>query len=164
MLILYCGQLHTSYSSLGRDFKNIFEELVKHLNTQKAEADSLRKQLWIASQATMQADADVSAKLEACLTEERQQAAVERQNLLSQITDLVNKSGETQDARWASKLDAVRSDIATSTSNFQAADKIYCEGMDLWSHKENLLVEEVLKSRETLKGKMKKDWMVSYIQ
>ncbi|MCJ1301504.1 kinesin motor protein cin8, partial [Hypocenomyce scalaris] len=152
-------QLHTSYSSLGRDFKNIFEELVKHLNTQKAEADSLRKQLWIASQATMQADADVSAKLEACLTEERQQAAVERQNLLSQITDLVNKSGETQDARWASKLDAVRSDIATSTSNFQAADKIYCEGMDLWSHKENLLVEEVLKSRETLKGKMKKDWM-----
>ena len=112
----------------------------------------------------MQAGADVSAKLEGCLTEERQQAAAERQNLLSQITDLVNRSGETQDARWASKIEAVRSDIATSTSKFQAADKIYCEGMDVWSQKENLLVEEVLKSRETLKGKMKKDWMVSCIQ
>lgn len=127
------------------------------------EADALRKQLSIASQAAMRADADVSARLEVCLAEERQQAVLDRQNLLSQITDLVNKSGEQQDARWVSKINTVRSDIASSTSNFQAADKLFSEGMEIWSQKENLLVEEVLKSRETLKSKMKKDWNVSHI-
>lgn len=127
------------------------------------EADALRKQLSIASQAAMQADADISARLQACLTEEREQAVLDRQSLLSQITDLVNKSGEQQEARWVSKIDAVRSDIAGSTSKFQAADKLYSEGMDVWSQKENLLVEEVLKSRDTLKSKMKKDWNVSCI-
>ena len=111
----------------------------------------------------MRADADVSARLEVCLAEERQQAVLDRQNLLSQITDLVNKSGEQQDARWVSKINTVRSDIASSTSNFQAADKLFSEGMEIWSQKENLLVEEVLKSRETLKSKMKKDWNVSHI-
>lgn len=148
---------------MGRDFKNIFEELVKHLNTQKVEADALKKQLSLANQAAMQADADVSERLQACLTEEREQAVLDRQSLLSQITDLVNKSGEQHQARWVSKIDTVRSDIAITTSKFQAADKLYSEGMDVWSQKENLLVEEVLKSKDMLKSKMKKDWNVSCI-
>lgn len=127
------------------------------------EADALRKQLSVASQAAIQADADVSARLQACLIEEREQAVLDRQSLLSQITDLVNKSGEQQDARWVSKIDNIRSNIASSTSKFRTADKLYSEGMDVWAQKENLLVEEVLKSRDTLKGKMKKDWNVSCI-
>ena len=127
------------------------------------EAHGLRKQLSTACQAAIQADADVSARLQACLTEEREQAVLDRQSLLSQITDLVNKSGEQQDARWTSKIDAVRSDIASSTLKFEAADTLYSKGMDVWSQKENLLVEEVLKSRETLKSKMKKDWNVSCV-
>ena len=112
----------------------------------------------------MQADADISARLQACLTEEREQAVLDRQSLLSQITDLIHKSGEQQDARWVSKIDTVRSDIANSTSKFQTAEKLYSEGMDVWSQKESLLVEEVLRSRETLKSKMKKDWNVSCSQ
>lgn len=163
-LSLNCQQLHTSYSSLGRDFKNIFDELVKHLNAQKVEANDLRKQLSKASQAAVQADADISARLQACLTEEREQAVLDRQSLLSQITDLINRSGEQQDARWVSKIDTVRSDIGNSTSKFQTAEKLYSEGMDVWSQKESLLVEEVLRSRETLKSKMKKDWNVSCSQ
>lgn len=39
-----------------------------------------------------------------------------------------------------------------------AAESEYSTGMDIWSQKENLLVEEVLKSRDTLKTKMKEDW------
>jgi len=151
-------KLHTSYSSLGKDFKNIFEELVKHVNSQKAEADELRRQASAAAQAAIQADAEVSARLETSLNEEREQASQDRQNLLSQITTLVNRAGEVQDARWTSNINAVRNDIASSRSSFQAADKEYSSGMDVWSQKENLLVEEVLKSRDTLKGKMKEDW------
>ncbi|KAL8719974.1 MAG: hypothetical protein Q9225_003090 [Loekoesia sp. 1 TL-2023] len=151
-------QLHTSYSSLGRDFKSIFEELVKHVNTQKAEADELRSQISTAAQASMQAEARASSQLQSALDEERAYAAQDRQDLLSQITSLVNKSGETQDTRWQAKIDGIRSDIATSRSVFEHEEKRYSEAMGVWSQKENLLVDEVLRSRDALKSRMKKDW------
>ncbi|KAL8829421.1 MAG: hypothetical protein Q9170_006174 [Blastenia crenularia] len=151
-------QLHTSYSSLGRDFKSIFEELVKHVNIQKAEADTLRSQISTAAQLSMQTEAQISSQLQSVLEEERAHAAQDRQDLLSQITSLVNKSGETQDARWQSRISGIRSDIASSQSTFKGEEKKYSEAMSVWSKKENLLVEEVLKSRDALKSRMKKDW------
>ena len=96
--------------------------------------------------------------METCLKEERAQAAEDRRELLTQITDLVNQSGESQNARWESKINAIREDISNSKSTLQDADNDYNSKMDVWSQKENLLVEEVLKSRDCLKGKMKEDW------
>ncbi|KAI4087859.1 MAG: hypothetical protein LQ344_006483 [Seirophora lacunosa] len=152
------SQLHTSYSSLGRDFKSIFEELVKHINTQKVEAEELRTQMSKAAQEAMKAKAEISLQLESALEDERAQATQDRRNLLSQISSLVNKSGETQDARWQAKIDAMRSDIASSRLTLEAEEKQYSESMNVWSQKESLLVEEVLKSRDALKSQMKKDW------
>ncbi|KAL8708591.1 MAG: hypothetical protein Q9220_006527 [cf. Caloplaca sp. 1 TL-2023] len=155
------SQLHTSYSSLGRDFKAIFEELVKHVNTQKAEADELRAQISAATQEAIQAKAQTSSRLESILDEERAQAAQDRQSLLSQITSLVHQSGENQDARWRSSIAGVRADIGVSRCDLEARQKAYSESMDVWSQKESLLIDEVLKSRDSLKSRMKKDWMVS---
>ena len=92
------------------------------------------------------------------MNEEHRQAREDRQQLLAQITDLVNKAGESQEARWKSKIDTVRKDITTSTSKLQVAEKSYAESMSGWSMRESLLVEKVLKSRESLKIKMKDDW------
>ncbi|KAI9808818.1 MAG: kinesin motor protein cin8 [Pycnora praestabilis] len=152
-------QLHTSYSSLGREFKNIFEELIKHLNAQKVEAEELKQQLLAANSALLNANASASSQLEIALVDERQQAATDRQNLLSQITTLVNDSGKAHDARLTSKITSIQSDISNSAADFGVARDKYSEGMDVWVMKEKLLVDEVLKSRETLKNKLKKDWM-----
>ncbi|MCJ1463727.1 kinesin motor protein cin8 [Pseudocyphellaria aurata] len=151
-------QLHASYSSLGRDFKNIFEELVRHLNTQRTEADELRRTVSSAAKMAIQAEVEFSSRLDACLHEERSQAATDREEMLSQITDLINKSSKKQESRWESKINELRDDIQISTSTFQKVDDHYNENMDAWAGKENQLVEEVLKSRETLKSKMKNDW------
>ncbi|KAL8846020.1 MAG: hypothetical protein Q9221_008851 [Calogaya cf. arnoldii] len=152
------NQLHTSYSSLGRDFKAIFEELVKHVNTQKAEADELRSQISTAARSAVQAEANMSSRLDSVLKEERAQAAEDRQNLLSQISLLVTNSGEAQDARWQSKINGIKTELTSSRSELESAEKKYSDSMGVWSEKENLLVEEVVKSRETLKSRMKKDW------
>jgi kinesin family protein 11 len=153
-------QLHGSYSSLGRDFKALFEDLLKHVNAQKAEADELRKQLTTASELAMQSNAAVASRLDEVLQEERDQAALDRQNLLSQITNLVMAQGETQDARLGAKIEVVRKDVTTSKEIFEASQAQYSKGMDAWGEKEGQLVEEVLRSRETLKSKLKEDWMV----
>ncbi len=50
----------------------------------------------------------------------------------------------------------------SSRSDLESAEKKYNDSMSVWSEKENLLVEEVIKSRETLKSRMKKDWTVSH--
>ena len=106
----------------------------------------------------MQADENISARLETCLEEERAQANRDRQQLLEQISNLVNSSGRNQEARWDAKIRAMREDINTSKTTFHSSEKAYVQGMDSWSKKEALLVEQVLKSRESLKMKMKEDW------
>ena len=131
---------------------------MKHVNIQKAEADDLRQKASAAANAAVQAEANVAARLETCLDEERAQASKDQHDLLAQITGLVQRSGEVQNARWTSKINAVREELLSSRSALQAADHGYNNGMDIWSQKEKLLVDEVLKSRDTLKGKMKEDW------
>lgn len=132
------------------------------MNTQKAEADELRLQISTAGQDAMQAEARVSSQLESALNEEHAQAAQDQQHLLSQIRSLVHKLGETQDVRWQSKINSIRSDLVSSRSTFEAAEKKYSGAMDVWTQKESRLVEEVLKSRDALKSRMKKDWTVSH--
>jgi kinesin family protein 11 len=156
------SQLHTSYSSLGRDFKSLFEDLLKHIDAQKTEADALRQQLNVASELSMQASSAASAKLEDILREEREQVAADRQTLLSQITSLVIAQGETQDSRLSAKIGEVQKDVISSKASFEASRAQYGQGMDAWNEKEGKLVEEVLRSRETLKSKLKEDWVVSY--
>lgn len=135
--------------------------MLKHVNAQKEEANNLRQQLAAASELATQSNAAVSSRLDEVLREEREQAAADRQNLLSQITSLVMAQGEAQDTRLGEKIEAVRQEVTTSKEAFEASQSQYGLGMDAWNVKEGALVEEVLRSRETLKSKLKEDWMVS---
>ncbi|KAB8290374.1 hypothetical protein EYC80_010807 [Monilinia laxa] len=154
-------QLHGSYSSLGRDFKSIFEDLLKHVNAQKAEANELRQQLHAAGDAAIESNSAINSKLDEIVQEERKQAAEDRQNLLSQISTLIMARGEAQDARLGDRIAAVRTDIQSSNESFEVTRAQYSQGMDAWNDKEEKLVEEVLRSREVLKTKLKDDWMAA---
>lgn len=154
-------QLHGSYSSLGRDFKNMFEDLVKHVNTQKAEVEELRRQLHLASETAMQANMLASSQLDVVLAEERQQAAADRQSLLSQIANLITAQGETQDVRLSTKVQEVQKEILASKEVFEESRSKYSAAMDSWSEKESTLVQDIFKSRETLKSKLKEDWVAA---
>jgi len=153
-------QLHGSYSSLGRDFKTLFEDLLKHINAQRTEADELRQQLQTASELAMQSNVAASAKLDDVLRDEREQAALDRQNLLSQITNLISSQGEIQDKRLGVKIAEVQQTVMSAKESFEVSRNQYSQGMEAWNEKEGKLVEEVLRSRETLKSKLKEDWVV----
>lgn len=140
----------------------MFEALVKQLQSQKTEADELRLNVSSAAKAAMQAEVEVASRLRTCLADERAQSASDRQNLLSQITELISQTGQVADSRWEARISTACSELSTSTSNLQVAKISYNDSMDTWSQKEQMLVEEVLKSRDTLKAKMKQDWTVSF--
>jgi kinesin family protein 11 len=108
----------------------------------------------------MKANIAASAHLDAVLTEERQQNAEDRRTLLSHISSLVIAQGEAQDLRLSTKINAVQKDILSSKDAFESSRAKYSEGMNSWNDKETNLVGEVLRSRETLKSKLKEDWVV----
>jgi kinesin family protein 11 len=153
--------LHGSYSSLGRDFKALFEDLLKHISEQRAEADELREQLHVASELAMQSNAAAAARLDQVLQEERQQASLDRQSLLSQITSLVTAQGEAQDQRLGAKIGGVQKDILFSKEMFEASQGEYAQRMRTWDEREGKLIEGLHQSRDTLKTKLKDDWNVS---
>ena len=134
---------------------------MRHINSQKEEANELRQQLHAAGQLAIEANAATDAHLDRVLQEERQQAAADRQNLLSQISNLIITQGEAQDKRLVGKVAEIRKDVVSARESFQASQAQYNQGMDAWNEKESKLVEEVLRSRESLKSKLKEDWVVS---
>jgi kinesin family protein 11 len=162
-LSTFHSQLHTSYSSLGKDFKSVFEELLRHIRAQKAESDRLRHELEEAAQAIVESNESVSTRIQEVLDEERQQAAAERQALLMQITKLVNAQGELQESRLADKAAQIQESILDSNKTFEGSVAEYSTGMNAWSERDSKVLEEVSSSRDALKNRLKDDWTVSCV-
>ncbi|KAL2131886.1 hypothetical protein VTI74DRAFT_4471 [Chaetomium olivicolor] len=151
-------QLHNSYSSLGKDFKSAFEDLLRHIRAQKAESDRLRQELEEATKAIVESNELVSARIQEVLDEEREAAAAERQALLAQITKLINSQAEAQESRLADKAAVIRETILDSNKSFEGSVAEYSAGMDAWSEKDSKVLEEVTSSRDALKTRLKDDW------
>ncbi|CAM1504498.1 Fc.00g020890.m01.CDS01 [Cosmosporella sp. VM-42] len=152
------SQLHTSYSALGKDFKNIFEDLVRHLTAQRSESDNLRRQLQSATNTIVIQNATISTRIQDALEEERRQGIEDRQKLVTQIANLINTQAETQETRLAEKAALIKKSVAESNTSLEEAVSNYGQGMDTWDVKEGELLDEVKKSREQLKIKLKDDW------
>lgn len=103
-----------------------------------------------------------SSRLERILEEERKQAVSEREKLLSQISLLVHASGKAQDARWSTRVGALRDDIHTSRVALEGALGSYKDGMGMWSSQGQTFKEEVSRSRDSLKSRLKQGWTVSH--
>jgi kinesin family member 11 len=137
--------------------------LVKQITQQKAESDRLRLELRQATEAIVDENARISTRMTAVLEEEKKQAANDRQNLLSQITALVNAQAETQEKRLSEKSAMVQESITSSNATLESTLKAYEDGMDSWNEKETELLDKVAKSKETMKTKLQDDWAVSIL-
>ncbi|WYZ44399.1 hypothetical protein EsH8_VII_000835 [Colletotrichum jinshuiense] len=152
------NQLHSSYSSLGKEFKGIFEDLMKHITEQRAESDRLRQQLQTATDTIVEQNASISTQMQQVLDEERNQAAQDRKNLLAQITTLINTQAETQESRLAEKTHQLQKTVLDSNATLQGSVAQYSEDMEAWDTKEGQLLDNVAKSRDEMKTKLKDDW------
>lgn len=136
--------------------------MFNQIKSQKAEANDLRQQLQEANKRAAEANAVASSKLETALAEERRAADADRTDLFAQIKSLMDETGERQTNRLKCKVDNVRGDMEASRDSLQEADTKYGAEMDQWVKKEDDLLDEVTKSKESLKTKMRNDWMVGF--
>ncbi|KAK8237786.1 P-loop containing nucleoside triphosphate hydrolase protein [Phyllosticta capitalensis] len=151
-------QLHASYASLGRDFKTTFDDLIKQLNEQQGEVDSLRKQISEANLEVLRANRATQSSLVAVMEEEKQKAAAEKEALLAQMAALINTNAATQEQRLAERIASVSQGLESTNTDLETANQTYGEGMDAWSGKASELISGVVKSRENVKTKIKADF------
>jgi kinesin family protein 11 len=140
----------------------MFEKMMEQLEAQKAEVNHLRSQLQEVNRQAIEANQSASSKLQQALEEEREQAEADRADLLSQIKLLIADSGQKQNVRLKSRVDDIRSDMASSGETLEEASNMYEERMDEWARKEDLLIEEVTSSRDSIKTRMQNDWTVRF--
>lgn len=160
-LDIFHNHLHTSYSSMGQDFKFIFEELLRHLSVQRSESDALRRQLQEASLAMVETNGSVAIQIQEVIEEERKQAAEERKKLLMQISGLIHAHADQQETRLAGKATKIQERVNEAKTTFEGQLTTYSAGMDAWDSNEEDIVQGVVNSRDTLKTKLKDDWTVS---
>ncbi|KAK3905069.1 kinesin-like protein bimC [Staphylotrichum tortipilum] len=152
------GRLHASYSELGRDCKQVFEDLLRQMRAQRAEADRLRHELEAAAQAAVDANEGVAARIQEVLEEERKQAAADRQALIVQITKLVGAQAEQHESRLAGKAARIQESILDSNKTLEGSVAEYTAGMNAWGERDAKVVDEVASSRDALKTRLKDDW------
>lgn len=154
------SQLHTSYSSLGKDFKGMFENMVLHLDQQKSEINKLRLELQEANRQSVEANRKASQNLAQVMEEEHASAQSERENLMSQIRSLLDESSSRQSSRLKGKVDNLRHDITVSGDSLEHATVQYDRHIDEWIFKEEQFAKDVAASRDEIKTKMQNDWEV----
>jgi kinesin family protein 11 len=156
------SQLHTSYSTLGKDFKGMFEDMVSHLDQQKSEINKLRLELQEANRQTVEANRKASHNLAQVLEEEHASAQSERDNLMSQIRALLDESSSRQSNRLKGKVDTLRNDITASGDSLEHATAQYDRHIDEWIFKEEQFAKDITASRDEIKTKMQNDWEVRF--
>lgn len=155
-------QLHASYSTLGKDFKTVFEDLTRHLVTQRSESERLRRQLQGAARTMMDQSETLARRIQDVVDEERRQAAEDRTQLMAQIGSLVAAQAEAQESRLAEKAALLRKGLTDASSTLGSSVERYDESMEAWDKKEGRLLEDVKGSRDLLKTRLQDDWNVSF--
>ncbi|KAL7274763.1 Kinesin-related motor protein [Rhizina undulata] len=151
-------EIHASYSQLGKDCRSIFDEVQKHIISQKAEVEKLRVQLASATNAAASASTTAKSTLDTILAEERKRATDDRQSLITQITALINSTADEQDKRLTKRVKLVQDDMDIAKDELETAAKEYASGMDVWSEQEEVFSNELVVQREELKKKLVDDW------
>ncbi|KAI9832620.1 MAG: kinesin motor protein cin8 [Phylliscum demangeonii] len=148
------NELQVSYASLGQEVREMFGALFRHLNSQAMEMEAVQQKFVSASQRTAEAHEVASSRLDKLLADERAQAAIDRQQLLSQISSLVQASGEAQDARWTKQVASLQSEIHTSKETLESAQGHFQGGMEQWFTRQHDFMNEAMSS-----GKKLESWL-----
>ncbi|KAF2009334.1 kinesin family protein-like protein [Aaosphaeria arxii CBS 175.79] len=151
-------QLHSSYAALGRDFKNTFDELTKGLNEQQVENDRLHQHMKEANAALIESNKLTRHRLVELVDDEKQKAAEERQQLLSQITSLLSSTADAQEKRLTDRVSRLREDLEMADMAYESEQMTYNEGMSAWTSKSKEILVGVTRSRDAVKTKLKADF------
>lgn len=140
----------------------MFEEMVAHLNGQKAEINRLRLELQGANIKAVEANRRASSNLAQTLEEESANAEAERELLLSQMKALIDESRHRQFGRLKGRVETMRTDLSSTGDFLEHTTAQYDRQVDEWVFKSEQFAKDVTASKDEIRTKMQSDWEVSF--
>lgn len=136
------------------------EDSQKHMKEQKAEIERLGKELTSATATASEATEKAQESLKTILVEERENSAKDRQNLIAQITTLINSNADEQDERLSKRVDGLQAEITATKTALDEASKTHQNGLDTWSEREESFYTSLCTAQETVRRILSEDWQV----
>lgn len=156
--------MHSTYHNVGVDLVTLFTYFDRFITSQKEEADRLRKELQDANEKALKAEEAAAAKLEEALEEERRQSECEREEVMTQISSLLNGLGERQASRLKERVQKVQSEMDASRSAIREAGKKFTENMNEWADDQDEFLTSTMECKEAWENRIEKDLIVSHNQ
>ena len=156
--------MHSTYHNVGLDLVALFTYFNGFITRQKQEADRLRNELQDANEKALKAEEVAAAKLEETLNEERRQSESEREEVMTQISSLLNGLGERQASRLKQRVQQVQAEMNTSRSAIREAGKKFTDDMNEWSEGHDDFLTSSTECRAAWDNRMEKDLIVSHKQ
>jgi kinesin family protein 11 len=112
----------------------------------------------------VQANKASQGRLLQVVDEENKKSAEERQQLLAQVTSLINASAQARDTRLNEKVFGVCEEIGNTNASFETEQSAYSEGMGNWVDKSKGILAGISKSQDAVKAKIKGDFSAVTLQ
>lgn len=150
--------MHTSYASLGRDFKSTFDDLVYELNEQREESRRIQQKMCLANKELLTKNSQTWESFSKLLAEERIATERERQNLVNQIVGLLSNTASAQEIRLGNMFTSIRTELSAQHEEHTKADTEFGQDGSRWAERSEALIEKMTKSRDNIKTKIKSDF------
>lgn len=150
--------MHTSYASLGRDFKSTFDNLICELNEQREESRKLREKMAHANKALLTKNSQTWENFSTVLAEEKIVAERERQNLVNQIAVLLKTTADVQEIRVGNMFTSIQAELSVHQDEHTRADAEFDQDGSRWVERSEALTENMIKSRDNIKAKIMSDF------
>ncbi|KAF2671781.1 kinesin-domain-containing protein [Microthyrium microscopicum] len=151
------ADLHTSYATLGREFRSTFDEMSTEIVEQREELDQLRSQMTVANSQLATEQAQTVDSLEGLVEKEKEIREKENAELMSKIQQLVQATTEQQDLRML--------EIGSLPQQFRSVSATHAQAGETFEKNSELLVArsrdfsgKLVKSRDTMKSKIQRDF------
>jgi kinesin family protein 11 len=138
----------------------VVEDAQKHMKEQKTEIERLGKELTCATVVASEATEKAQESLKTILVEEKEKSAKDRQDLIAQITTLINNNADEQDERLTKRVDGLQADITATKTALDEASKTHQDGLDTWSEREESFYTSLCTAQETVRRILSEDWQV----
>jgi kinesin family protein 11 len=153
--------LHTSYASLGRDFKAMFDDLTKEVVEQREEIESLKRQMSEESTRLTKETTESANDFESLLKSEKAAREQENRDLMAQIQAIVAAKAQQQELRMQ-ELTKLPPRLRSTAATHSIVASAFADSNDMLIQRSMAFSGRIVASRDAIKAKVQNDFAVSY--
>lgn len=149
--------LKESYERLRKDVEEAMEGNRAHIQAQEGQIQALKNEIEEATRVAVENVAAVETRLEDVIRQEREQAAKEREDLISTIAALIRQKGAEADARLDQRVGEVKTELGGAVEESRTRGEGCRKEMDKLAASEKAHIDQIHEAETRITGLIKQD-------